>query len=814
MVEDNARQEIPRLKPHGRTTLTSLVLALLCLACVLPTGFVPPVSGAPASHDAASSRSPAPDKNAAPKDTSSKNAATPDNLSQGLGWNAISQTVSQQLDDSATSLRRIFNSLNRTDPAMGASQLDALAGEAQRIQQNTRNTIQQIESYDGIIDSYLKILGPKAADNEDPSVTKQRQRMQANSQSVKSALMRAKLYNLQAQQLGTAISTRQNRLQQAALSERSVSPLAPRFWQTLVTEHAENRSSVHSGGILQDWMWILGGTVLSLLSVGFGSPLLLAFIKRSGAHLHRSDDESIQTVISGSVIAITLNGLLCAILATLVWFIWAGITLPDGGDAVGTVIAETLPLCGFIIGAGLPVFGRQGVLAATSPNVRKCVRGMDWALALGILALNVLRTFRTQGVFGPTLQNLLEIVFALGVAFCAVDTFRRLGKQNETERFAAPAFGMSSLLLVVTVFSIMLGYVAFAFTLNGWFLSLGSGLAIVALLGLCWRNLLDRMFDEHGFVSRHLYPLGISQRRLTQVSVLLSGTGNIILLLVLFSVAQTDGSFNIADITNRFWLLFVGNTVHGVKISLDTVVMCIVLAVASSYAIRQSRAWIQDRFLPTTRLDIGSRTSILSIFTYCAWILVGLAILSLAGVSVQNLTWVVSALSVGIGFGLQSIVQNFVSGVILLAERPVRVGDMVEIAGTRGDIKRISIRATDISLADGSTMIVPNSQFITSSVKNATLSGATGALTVSFLVPTSTDLDKARNMLLEVAAHRQEVLSSPPPRVRVSALSGDSVTMSLSVTLVSARDASSVQDAILFDVFRRFHSENVTITTA
>ncbi len=127
------------------------------------------------------------------------------------------------------------------------------------------------------------------------------------------------------------------------------------------------------------------------------------------------------------------------------------------------------------------------------------------------------------------------------------------------------------------------------------------------------------------------------------------------------------------------------------------------------------------KIIPLTRLDIGTRSSITNVMTYVLWIAVLLLVLTEAGVAVQNLTWVVSALSVGIGFGLQSIVQNFVSGVILLAERPIRVGDLVEIGGVKGDVKKISVRATEITLGDGSTMIVPNSQFITSNVRNATM---------------------------------------------------------------------------------------------
>ncbi|MDE7539727.1 DUF3772 domain-containing protein [Gluconobacter sphaericus] len=788
------------------TTCGSMLSALFLVFGLLCAGVTTPTALAAAAQTAA-----APTKDA-PKDTDKTQQSDPAN--SGLGWNAVSASISRQLDDNAAVLQQVFATLNRKNVNTGNNELDALSAQIQKVKQNTQDAVTQIQSYDNITESFLKILGPTAAENEDASVTAQRQQMQKNSQSVKSALMRAKLYNLQAQQLNTAINARRTRLQHAALSERTVSPLAPRFWNTLLTERAENRYSLHAGGVLSDWLYLLIGCAITFATIGLSSPLILRLLKRCGAHFRPATEDSVKEALSGSIIAITLNGALEALIATLVWFIWAAAALPDGGGPIGAIIGETLPVCGFIIGAGLPVFGRNGVLAQGNPGERKALRGVDWILAISILLLDLLRAFQAQDTFGQTLQLLLEIAFSIAIGLCAVDTFRRLGNQNDTRGFAPSALGVSSLLLAVTVISILLGYVAFAFTLNGWLLSLGTGVAIVTLLGLCWRDVLDRLFSEGGFFSLRLVQLGLTQRRLSQIGVILSGLGNVLLLLLLFSIAQTDGSFSVTDITNRLWLLFVGNTIHGVKISLDTVILAVILLVVAYYAIRQTRGWLRDRFFPTTRLDIGSRTSILSIFTYCAWILVGLGILSIAGVSVQNLTWVVSALSVGIGFGLQSIVQNFVSGVILMAERPVRVGDMVEIAGTRGDVKRISIRATDIGLSDGSTMIVPNSQFITTSVKNATLSGATGVLTLTFKIPLTTDPDKAKAMLLEVAAHRDEVLATPSPKVRVSAIAGDSLTMTLSIAIISARDGGSVQDAILFDVFRRFHAEDVAITTA
>lgn len=137
------------------------------------------------------------------------------------------------------------------------------------------------------------------------------------------------------------------------------------------------------------------------------------------------------------------------------------------------------------------------------------------------------------------------------------------------------------------------------------------------------------------------------------------------------------------------------------------------------------RRWLGSELLPKTISDVGIRASLVTLFSNIGYVLV-ILITGGAGHPVEQLAWIVSALSVGIGFGLQEIVKNFISGLILLTERPVKVGDMIGIGGVEGDVRRINVRATEIQLSDRSTMIVPNSQLISQNVRNATMGNAQG----------------------------------------------------------------------------------------
>lgn len=142
------------------------------------------------------------------------------------------------------------------------------------------------------------------------------------------------------------------------------------------------------------------------------------------------------------------------------------------------------------------------------------------------------------------------------------------------------------------------------------------------------------------------------------------------------------------------------------------------------------------------------------------------AALAALGISVERIAWVASALSVGIGFGLQAIVQNFISGLILLAERPVKVGDWVKLGDTEGDIRRINVRATEIQAGDHSTVIVPNSEFITKTVRNMTWGGSQGRVLLRLPAPLDTDAQRMRALILDAFKAHESILRAPGPASR------------------------------------------------
>lgn len=175
--------------------------------------------------------------------------------------------------------------------------------------------------------------------------------------------------------------------------------------------------------------------------------------------------------------------------------------------------------------------------------------------------------------------------------------------------------------------------------------------------------------------------------------------------------------------------------------------------------------WVLGRLLRRTRFDPGLQFAISRIFGY-TFVLVGFyAALVVNGVNLSSLAVVAGALGIGIGFGLQNLVANFVAGLVLLTERPVAVGDRIEIEGVAGKVTRISLRATTVVTNDNVSVIVPNSELTSNPVTNWSHRGPLVRLRLPVRVAYGTDPERVRETLLEAAAAHPHVLATPGPAV-------------------------------------------------
>ena len=180
-----------------------------------------------------------------------------------------------------------------------------------------------------------------------------------------------------------------------------------------------------------------------------------------------------------------------------------------------------------------------------------------------------------------------------------------------------------------------------------------------------------------------------------------------------------------------------------------------------------------------TTLDGGARFALSALVRYSITIIGTILVFSLLGVTWGKVQWLAAALTFGLGFGLQEIVANFVSGLILLVERPVRVGDMVTVGTLMGKVSRIQIRATTITLLDRSEMIVPNKEFITTKLINWTLSDSKRRIEIPVRIAYGADLDEVRKTLVEIAEQHPAVLDDPAPHVLLLSFGDDAINFEL-----------------------------------
>jgi len=245
-----------------------------------------------------------------------------------------------------------------------------------------------------------------------------------------------------------------------------------------------------------------------------------------------------------------------------------------------------------------------------------------------------------------------------------------------------------------------------------------------------------------------------------------------------------------------------GFTIGGVTISLTAVALASVVLVIALATARAGRRALANKLLPRTRLDAGVQHSISVGAGYAGVVAAFLMAISVLGVDLSSFAIVAGALSVGIGFGLQAIVNNFVSGLILLIERPVKVGDWVAVGSQQGVVKRINVRSTELETFERSTIIVPNSDLLSNAVVNWTHRDRVGRVDVRVSIDQGVDSAAARELLLACARDHPEVLGWPQPFVLLAEFADNALVFELRAFLRNVEKRVRVASDLRFAIDR------------
>jgi len=228
-------------------------------------------------------------------------------------------------------------------------------------------------------------------------------------------------------------------------------------------------------------------------------------------------------------------------------------------------------------------------------------------------------------------------------------------------------------------------------------------------------------------------------------------------------------------------------------------------------AARLFQGWLDVQVLQPAGISGGVRHSIRTGVGYVGILIAALAAVSYAGFNLSSLAIVAGAFSIGIGFGLQNLVNNFVSGLILLAERPIRVGDLVVVGGEEGYVRKISVRSTEIETFDRAHVLIPNSSFVSDKVKNWTLRNSVRRVTISIGTAYGCNPRQVRDVLLKVARSNPDILRAPEPVVDLKEFGASSLNFVLYVFIDDISKTVRVRTDLSMAIFDAFADAGIEI---
>ena len=723
------------------------------------------------------------------------------------------------------SIEELKKSLDEIEAAVDSEDITAetLAGFRDKLNSATdilRKKIDWLEPRAKEAEDRLKELGPapaKDAPAESAEIAGQRKELTDEFNDIDGELKQARVLTVKTDQLGDRVAQKRHALYANELFARSASILDPSFWTEVYRALPIELRSIEA--LVDAWSehhtrprWA-GAALIIVIIIAIVVVLTRWWLPR--------------------LIGEPSNTRSAKAWAALWVFIWFAIRTPLAGFAallalttfgLLTVRLEQIAQ-GVVAGMAAAAFGHgvaRGLLAPEHPH-RRLVQEDDetalcfynhllWASrALGVLI--VLQVIH-KTLFAPLVITVAtNALFAATTAAFLVHLVLRLGtiKKNRGEALVAASWAhpLGLLMAVLIGIALVAGYAGVAAFISLRVIVAAAVFGALFLLLVITQTLFASINEQTPKGQMLAESLGIDPRTLGLSGALLSALIRVILIATSFLLIIGPWEVSTADLFDTVRNIPFGFKIGEIRVSFQAILAAILVLVLLLVLMRIIQRWLERELLPRTGLEPSLQLSIVTIFGYVGAITAIALALSGLGFDLQKIALIAGALSVGIGFGLQSIVSNFVSGLILLTERPIRVGDSIVVKGEEGWVRRVRVRATEIETFDRASVIIPNSEFITGVVKNWTRANRLGRIVVKVGVSYETDPDRVRDILTDIANAHPQIVQTPPPAAYLVAFGETSLEFELRCVVAEVEKGLSVRSELHYAIIQKFREAGI-----
>jgi potassium efflux system protein len=718
------------------------------------------------------------------------------------------------------SIEDIKKSLDEIESAVDSEDItsETLAGFRDKLNSATdilRKKIDWLEPRAREAEDRLKELGPapaKDAPAESAEIASQREELTAQFNDVDGELKQARVLTVRTDQLGDRVAQKRHALYANELFARSASILDPSFWSEVYRALPIELRSIEA--LLDTWSehhtrprWAAAALIIIVI-IALAVALTRWWLPRligepsntrsakAWAALWVFAWFAIRTPIAGfaALLALTTFGLLTVRLEQIAQGLVAGMAAAAFGHGVAR-------------GLLAPEHPQRRLVQEDDETARCFYNHLVWASrALGVLI--VLQVIH-KTLFAPLVITVAtNALFAAATAAFLVHLVLRLGsiKKNRGDALIAASWAhpLGLLMAVLIAVALVAGYAGVAAFISLRVIVAAAVFGALFLLLVITQTLFASINEQTAKGQMLAENLGINPRTLGLSGALLSALIRVLLIVASFLLIIGPWEVSTADLFDTVRNIPFGFKIGEIRVSFQTILAAIVILVLLLVVVRLMQRWLERELLPRTGLEPSLQLSIVTIFGYVGAITAITLALSGLGFDLQKIALIAGALSVGIGFGLQSIVSNFVSGLILLTERPIRVGDSIVVKGEEGWVRRVRVRATEIETFDRASVIIPNSEFITGVVKNWTRANRLGRIVVKVGVGYESDPVQVRDILTDIANAHPQVVQTPPPAAYLVAFGETALEFELRCVVAEVEKGLSVRSDLHYAIIQKF----------